>query len=143
MLAYDVVCSLLSCKVFLMSFPGDSVVKNLPANVRVTGQIPGSRRSLGEGNGKPLLCCLRNSVNRRSLVGYTVHGVSQRVIHDLATKQQQNISDRIRLLQLHNLSLRNQYINKRKEMKEDSIENMLKLNATKKSLVTLLVCICV
>ena len=76
-------------------------------------------------------------------MGYTVHGVSQRVIHDLATKQQQYISGRIRLLQLHNLSLRNQCINKRKEMKEDSIENMLKLNATKKSLVTLLVCICV
>ena len=76
-------------------------------------------------------------------MGYTVHGVSQRVIHDLATKQQQNISDRIRLFQLHNLSPRNQYINKRKKMKQDSIENMLKLNATKKSLVTLLVCICV
>ena len=36
-------------------------------------------------------------------MGYTVHGVSKRVIRDLATKQQQNISDRIRLLQLHNL----------------------------------------
>ena len=64
MLTYDVVCSLLSCKVFLMSFPGDSAVKNLPANVTDTSQIPGSRRSLGEGNGKPLLSCFRNSVNR-------------------------------------------------------------------------------
>ena len=34
-----------------MDFPGGSVVKNLPANARDTGSIPGSGRSLGEGNG--------------------------------------------------------------------------------------------
>ena len=37
-----------------MGFLGGSVVKNLPANVRDSGSIPGSGRSLGEGNGNPL-----------------------------------------------------------------------------------------
>ena len=37
-----------------MGFPGDSVVKNPPANARDIGSIPGSGRSLGEGNGNPL-----------------------------------------------------------------------------------------
>ena len=34
-------------------FPGDSVVKNPPANVGDAGSIPGSGRSLGVGNGNP------------------------------------------------------------------------------------------
>ena len=33
-----------------MGFPGGSVVKNLPANARDMGSVPGSRRSSGEGN---------------------------------------------------------------------------------------------
>ena len=37
-----------------LGFPGVSVVKNPPANAGDTGSIPGSRRSLGEGNGNPL-----------------------------------------------------------------------------------------
>ena len=35
-------------------FPGGTVVKNLPANARDTGSIPGLGRALGEGNGNPL-----------------------------------------------------------------------------------------
>ena len=35
-----------------MKFPGDSEVKNLPANVGDTGSIPGLGRSPGEGRGK-------------------------------------------------------------------------------------------
>ena len=38
-------------------FPGDSVVKNSPANAGATGDaglIPGSRRSPGGGHGNPL-----------------------------------------------------------------------------------------
>ena len=38
-------------------FPSSTVVKNLPANVRDardTGSVPGSERSLGEGNGNQL-----------------------------------------------------------------------------------------
>ena len=40
-----------------MGFPGGAAVKNPPANagdVRDVGLIPGSGRSLGEGNGYPL-----------------------------------------------------------------------------------------
>ena len=34
-------------------FPGDIVVKNVPANAGDTGSIPGSGRSPGGGNGNP------------------------------------------------------------------------------------------
>jgi len=48
--------------------PGDSVVKNPPANAgdtRDAGLIPESGRSLGVGNGNPLLySCLENSMDR-------------------------------------------------------------------------------
>ena len=37
-----------------MKFPGDSAVKNLPANTVDMGLMPGSERSPGEGNGNPL-----------------------------------------------------------------------------------------
>ena len=40
-----------------MGFPGDTVVKNLPANAgdaRDEGSIPGSGRSPGRENGNPL-----------------------------------------------------------------------------------------
>ena len=42
---------------YKMGFPGDAVVKNLPANAgdtRNSGSIPGPGRSPGEGNGNPL-----------------------------------------------------------------------------------------
>ena len=61
-----------------MGFPGGAVVKNLPANAgdtRDLGLIPGSGRSLGMGNGKPLwYSCLENSMNRGAWWA-TVHGV--------------------------------------------------------------------
>ena len=48
----------------LMGFPGDSVVKNLPANAGDMGSIPGSGRPPGEGNGNPLLySCLENPMD--------------------------------------------------------------------------------
>ena len=37
-----------------MGFPGDSVVKNPPANAGDTSLISGLGRSPGEGNGNPL-----------------------------------------------------------------------------------------
>ena len=50
------------------SFPGGSVVKNLPAHAGDTGNtgsIPGSGRSSGEGNGNPLQdSCWENSMDR-------------------------------------------------------------------------------
>ena len=56
------------------SFPGGSVVKNLPAN---KGSIPGSRRSPGEVNGHPLqYSCLRNPMDRGAWQ-VTVHGVTK------------------------------------------------------------------
>ena len=46
-----------------LGFPGDSVVKNLPANAGDTGSVPGLGRS-GEGNGNPLqYSCLKNLMN--------------------------------------------------------------------------------
>ena len=52
----------------LWGFPGGTVVKNPPANAGDTGDmgsIPGSERSLGGRNGKPLqYCCLGNPIDR-------------------------------------------------------------------------------
>ena len=36
-----------------MGFPGDSAVKNLPANAGDASSVPGSERSPREGNGNP------------------------------------------------------------------------------------------
>ena len=48
-----------------MDFPGGSVEKNPPANVRDIGSIPGQGRSLGEGNGNPFhYTCLENPMDR-------------------------------------------------------------------------------
>ena len=51
-------------------FPGGSVVKNPPANAGDTGDvgsIPGSGRSIGEGNDNPLqYSCLGNPMDRRA-----------------------------------------------------------------------------
>ena len=56
---------------------GDSVVKNLPANARDAGLIPGSGRSPGEGNGNPFqYSCLENSMDRGAWRA-TVHGVTR------------------------------------------------------------------
>ena len=61
-----------------MSFPGGSVVKNLPANTGDTGSIPGLGRSLGEGNAYPLqYSCLGNSMDRGTCWAM-VHGAAKR-----------------------------------------------------------------
>ena len=61
-----------------MGFQGGSVIKNLPENAGDTGDvglIPGSRRSLGVGNGNPLqYSCLGNPTDRGAWRA-TVHGV--------------------------------------------------------------------
>ena len=60
------------------------VIKNLPANAgdtRDVGLVPGSGRSLGEGNGNPLqYSCLKNSMDNEP-GGLWPMG-SQRVRHD-------------------------------------------------------------
>ena len=70
-------------------FPGGSVIRNLPANARDAGLIPGSGRSPGEGNGNPLqYSFLENPNGQRSLAGYSPWG-HKRVGRNLVTKQQQ------------------------------------------------------
>ena len=60
-----------------MGFPASSMVMNLPANVGDVGSVPGSGRSLGEGNGNPLqYSCLGNSMDRGAWRA-TVHGVAK------------------------------------------------------------------
>ena len=62
---------------YLMSFPGSSIVKNLPAKAGDTDSIPGSGRSPGEGNGNPLqYSCLGNPVDRGAWLA-TVHRVTK------------------------------------------------------------------
>ena len=69
-------------------FPGGSVIKNSPANAGGTGSIPGSRRSPEEGNGNPLqYSCLENPMDKEPAGLQFME--SQRVRHNLATKQQQ------------------------------------------------------
>ena len=61
--------------VLTMGFPRGSVVKNPPANAGNVSLIPGSGRSPGEGNGKPLqYSCL--SMNRGGWWA-TVHGAAK------------------------------------------------------------------
>ena len=61
-------------------FPGDAVVKNLPANTRDArdlGSIPRSGRSPGVGNGYPLqYSCLEKSMDRGGWWA-TVRGVAK------------------------------------------------------------------
>ena len=60
-----------------MSFPGGSVVKNLPANAGDMGSIPGSGRSPGEGNGNTFqYSCLENPMDRGAWWA-AVHGVAK------------------------------------------------------------------
>jgi len=60
-----------------MGFPGGTVVKNLPANAREAGSIPGSGRFPGIGNNNPLqYSYLENSMDRKAWQA-TVHGVSK------------------------------------------------------------------
>ena len=51
----------------IVGFPGDSVIKNLPANAGDAASIPGSGSSLGEGNDNPPhYSCLEHYVDRRA-----------------------------------------------------------------------------
>ena len=48
-----------------MGFPCGAVIKNLPANAGDMGLIPGSGRSLGGRQGRPLqYSCLENPMDR-------------------------------------------------------------------------------
>ena len=58
-------------------FPGDSVVKNPPANAGDLGSIPGSGRSPGEGNGSPLQYSCLEKPKDRGTWWTTVQGVTK------------------------------------------------------------------
>ena len=59
------------------SFPGGSVVKNLPSNAEDTGSIPGSGRFSGERNAIPLqYACLGNPTENGAWQA-TVYGVAK------------------------------------------------------------------
>ena len=63
--------------VSILGFPGGSVIKNPPANVRDVGSISGSGRFPGEGNGSPLqYSCLENPLDRGAWWA-TIHGVAK------------------------------------------------------------------
>ena len=65
-----------SCQ-WTVVFPGDSEVKNLPANAGDTGSDPGSGRSPGEGNGNLIqYSCLGNPMDRGAWQA-TVHGATK------------------------------------------------------------------
>ena len=61
----------------MWGFPGDSVVKNLPASAGDAGLIPGLGRSLGGGNGNlHQYSCLGNPMDRGTWPA-TIHGVAK------------------------------------------------------------------
>ena len=54
------------------------MVKNLPANARDPGSIPGWVRATGGGNGNPLqYSCLEDPMDRGALVGYSPQGCKE------------------------------------------------------------------
>ena len=61
----------------LNSFPGGSVVKNLPANAGDAGSLPGLGRYPGEGKSNPFqYSCLKNLMDKGAWRA-TVHRVSK------------------------------------------------------------------
>ena len=69
--------SLLAILIGMWAFPGDSVVKNLPANAGDAGLILELGSSPGEGNGNPLqYSCPGNPMDREAWRA-TVHGVAK------------------------------------------------------------------
>jgi len=60
----------------MLSFPGGSVVKNLPASAEDMGFIPGLGRSHGEGNDNQLQHCWLGNPMDREAWRAAVHGVA-------------------------------------------------------------------
>ena len=66
----------------MWGFPGDTVVKNPPANSGDSGLIPGLGRSPGVGNGNLLqYSCLESSMDRGARLA-TVQGAAKSQTHD-------------------------------------------------------------
>ena len=62
----------------MTSFPGDSEVKNLPANAGASGSVPGLGRCPGERNGNPLQYFFLGNPMNRGAYRATVHGVAKK-----------------------------------------------------------------
>ena len=58
-------------------FPGDTVVKNLPARAGDTGLIPGSGRSFGVGNGNPFYYSWWDNFMDRGVWQARAHGIAE------------------------------------------------------------------
>ena len=71
-----------------LGLPGSSVIKNPPANAEDMGSIPGLGRFSGEENGNPYPVFLPGKSHRQEPGRLQSMG-SQRVRHDLTTKQLQ------------------------------------------------------
>ena len=75
-----------------MGFPDSSDGKESARNVGDQGSIPGSGRSLGEGNGNPLQSsCLENPMDR---------GARQAIVHGVAKRR-----TRVKRLNTHSVEL--------------------------------------
>ena len=61
----------------LKSFPGGSMLMNLPVSAREEGSIPGLGRSPGEGNGNPLQYSFLENPMDRGAWRATVHGIAK------------------------------------------------------------------
>ena len=65
------------CVCVYTGFPGGSDIKKPACNLGDLSSIPGSGRSLREGNGYPLqYSCLENPMDRRAWQA-TVHGIAK------------------------------------------------------------------
>ena len=71
--------------IYTQGFPGDLVIKNLPASAGDTGSVPGSGRSPGKRNSNPLHSCQGNPTDREAWQA-TIHGVTKELGKNLATK---------------------------------------------------------
>ena len=115
-----------------------SVVKNLPANAGEADSIPGLRRSLGEGNGNPLVWEIPWTEKPGGLQSMGL----QRVGHNLATKQQQSIVTWGKLLLCTHMSIISEKI--REKMKgpcgalESMVENLFLMKV--KDIPTYVIC---
>ena len=61
----------------IVGFLGGSHGKEVTCNARDPGLIPGSGRSLGEGNVYPLQYVFLENSMERNLASYVVHGVAK------------------------------------------------------------------
>ena len=83
---------------YTCGFPGGSVVKSPPASAKEEGLISGSGRSPGGGNSPFQDSCLKNPMDKRSLVGYSPRGhkesdTTERLTHGYTWCNFSSVSD--------------------------------------------------